>query len=86
MQYCASENYVIMLPVFYECENNPSWRKVYTGTKEECENEFSLFPDFINATAEENKINRKNRFNEYKFLWSINTVKAANEIKNNFNF
>lgn len=71
VQYCKSENYTILVPVFYECENKPAWRKVYTGTKEECENELPLFPDFINANAEENKINRKNRFKSDYQNWKI---------------
>jgi hypothetical protein len=47
-----------MIPVFYEYENKPAWRTVYSGTLEECEKEFELYPNSLKATAEENRNTR----------------------------
>ena len=78
--------FLIMLPVFYEFENRPAWRKVFKGTKEECEKEFELYPDSIKATAEENKNNRQWKMKEFLFLQSIGKKKEAEKIRLQYNF
>ena len=75
INYCNSNNYAIMIPVYYEHEKMPSWRKMFTGTLEECEKNFESCPDYIFASIEENKKNRKNKMNEYLLLMSINKIK-----------
>lgn len=84
--YLSVENYCILVPVYYEFEVEPAWRKVFTGDKKECENAFGNYPDFIKATSDENKENRKQKMQEYLFLLSINKKKEAEKIKLQFNF
>ena len=85
MSYCNKENYCILIPVYYEFENEPSWRKVFTGTKSECENAFKNYPEHLKATNEENRENRQNKIQEYLFLLSINKKKQAEQIKTQYN-
>ena len=84
--YCSKENYCILIPVYYECENNPSWRKVFTGTKNECEKAFKNYPEYLKATNDENRANRQNKMHEYLFLLSINKKKQAEQIRMQYNF
>ena len=80
------DNFCILVPVYYECEDMPSWRKVFVGTKTECTKEFAIYPDFLIATDEENMQNRKNKRQEYLFLLSINKKAQAEKIKVQYNF
>ena len=84
--YCSKENYCILIPVYYECENAPSWRKVFTGTKNECKKAFENYPEYLKATNDENRANRQNKMQEYLFLLSINKKKQAEQIKMQYNF
>ena len=84
--YCSKENYCILIPVYYECENAPSWRKVFTGTKNECEKAFENYPEYLKATNDENRANRQNKMQEYLFLLSINKKKQAEQIRTQYNF
>ena len=85
LKYGINE-YCIMVPVFYEYENKPAWRKMFVGNLTECEKEFSLFPDFLKATAEENAKNRKNQIELYHFFNSIGAAKEAQKIKEQYHF
>ena len=84
--YCSKENYCILIPVYYECENAPSWRKVFTGTKNECKKAFENYPEYLKATNDENRANRQNKMQEYIFLLSINKKKQAEQIRMQYNF
>ena len=84
--YCSEKNYCILIPVYYECENVPSWRKVFTGSKSECENAFENYPEYLKATNEENRKHIQNKKQEYFFLLSINKKKQAEQIKAQYNF
>ena len=86
LQDGIGNNYVIMIPVFYEYEDRPAWRKVFTGSKEECEKEFSMLPDNLKATSEENKTNRETMIDLYKFFLSIHAYKDAEKIKKQYHF
>lgn len=86
LQDGIGNNYVIMIPVFYEYEDRPAWRIVFKGTEEECEKEFYSFPDYLNATHEENKENRKNMFELYKFFISTHAYEDAEKIKKQYHF
>lgn len=71
--------YLIMVPVYYDFETLPAWRKYYKGTKKECENIFTSVPDFLRATPEENRRNRENARLEYLLL--MNHGKTAHALK-----
>lgn len=83
-RYLAT-NYCILVPVYYENEKRPAWRKVFEGNHKECENNFSNFPDFIMATNDENRENRQNKIKEFIFLQSIGKYIEAEKIKNQYN-
>ena len=83
--YCSKESYCILIPVYYECENAPSWRKVFIGTKNECEKAFENYPEYLKATNDENRANRQNKMQEYIFLLSINKKKQAEQIRMQYN-
>ena len=86
VSYCSKESYCILIPVYYEFEEKPTWRRVFVGSKEECEKVLSNYPDSLNASNEENIQNRKNKMQEYLFLLSIKKIKDAEKIKKAFNF
>lgn len=79
-RYLAT-NYSVLIPVYYELESRPAWRVVFTGTYKECEKAFCNYPDFLRATAEENKKNKENKIKELIFLESIKKYKDAEEIR-----
>ena len=84
--YLSKENYCILIPVYYEFEVAPAWRRVFVGSKEECKKAFSNYPDCLNASSEENTQNRKNKIQEYLFLLSIGKNAQAEKIKAQYNF
>lgn len=79
------DSFVIVVPVYYENEQDPAWRKVFIGTKQECEESFNSFPDSVNATIEENRQNREWKVQEYLLLVSLGKTKKANAIKKQYN-
>lgn len=83
---CSGGLRVVLMPVYYEHENNPSWRKSYTGTLAECESIFATLPDFIYATHEENTKARKWKAQEMLFLESIGKTEKANMIRAQYGF
>ena len=78
--------YLILIPVYYENETEPSWRTVYKGTKAECESIFDQYPDRMTATPEENKTARRWKYKEMEFLYSIGKNRKADRIKKQYNF
>lgn len=76
--------YYILMPVFYEHETRPAWRKYFIGTRAECENVFNLAPDFLTATDAENTQTRKNKIKEYLFYMDRGNVKKAAAIKKQY--
>lgn len=85
-QYLNKETYCILVPIYYEFEEKPAWRKVFVGTEEECKNVFINYPDYMKASEEENKKHRENIFKEYTFLLSIKKFKKAQKIKEQYRF
>lgn len=85
VKYLNNGMYAIMLPVYYDYEENPAWRKVFVGTEIECKNRIDSFPDSIQATMEENKINRMNKVKEYQLMLELGKKKVAKEIKIQYN-
>lgn len=79
-------NYVILIPIYYEYEAEPAWRKVFFGTEAECKQNFDAFPDFEYATYEDNKHARICRLEEIKFLASIGKQKKAEQLKIQYGF
>ena len=86
VNYNGTSQYLIMIPVFYEFEEDPAWRKVFKGSKKECEKEFSSFPDTLKATPEENNQNRKNQLATAIFYESIGRKAAAKKIRERYHF
>lgn len=81
VSYVDSERYCILVPVFYEYEDKPTWKKAFVGSKEECEKAFPDYPDTMQATYEENKQLREWKRQEYLSLLSHGKKKEAEAIK-----
>lgn len=79
-----NDNYIILMPVYYEHENAPAWRKYFKGTKTECENILATAPEYLTATFEENKQNRHNKILEYNFLMDRGQMVKAAAIKKQY--
>ena len=86
VNYNNTNTYLIMIPVFYENESKPAWRKVYKGSLIECKKAFSDFPDSLKATPEENNENRRYKLKELLFLESIGRKQKADQIRKQYNF
>ena len=84
VSYLSNKKYAIYIPVFYEYEDVPAWRKVFVGTKEECKKNMDSFPDSIQATFEENTKNRESARKEYLLLLELGRKTKANEIKEKY--
>lgn len=59
VSYTEKNTFCVLIPVYYEYENKPAWKKVFSGSLDECEKEIKLYPDYMRATYEENQNNRK---------------------------
>ena len=86
VSYLNSNDYAILIPIYYECEEKPALRKVFVGTQEECKKIFNSYPDSMQATYEENKNNRKWKLEEYLLLMSLKNIKKAMEMKRQYGF
>ena len=84
VKYLDSGKYAIYVPVFYDYEEKPAWRKMFVGTEKECKNNLDSFPDYMQATAEENANNRKNALQEYLLLMELGKKSKANQIKEQY--
>ncbi len=76
--------YCVLIPVFYEYETRPAWRKYFIGTRAECENVFTGAPDQLKATAAENAENRHYKRLEYIYCMNRGDVKKAMNIKEQY--
>ena len=84
VKYLDGGNYAIYVPVFYDYEEKPAWRKMFVGTETECKNKIDSFPDSIQATFEENTKNRESARKEYLLLLELGRKTKANEIKEKY--
>ena len=76
--------YTVMVPVYYEHETRPAWRKVYRGTRAECETVLKDYPESMKATPEENAQARKWKRAEADFLESIGRRQKADRIRRQY--
>lgn len=81
-----NNNFCVLVPVYYEHETAPAWRKYFIGNKEEAEAAFLAAPEYLKATAEENAINKHWRIQEYILLSDHRKTKEAAAIKAQYNF
>lgn len=49
VNYLDKYTFCILVPVYYYGEEKTAWRKCYVGTLEDCESNFSAFPDYFIA-------------------------------------
>lgn len=83
--YKYNNNYAVLMPVYYEHESRPAWRKYFIGTRTECENVLKSAPDYLKATAAENAENRHYKRLEYLLLIKLGQIKKADAIKAQYN-
>lgn len=84
--YLNNYTFCVLVPVYYENEARPAWRKYFIGSKEEAREAFKAAPDYLNATPEENAQNRQWKIKEYLFLMDIGKKKEAAAIKEQYHF
>ena len=78
------DSFVVLVPVWYEGENTPSWRKYFIGTKEECKKALEATPDSLEATYEENAKSRYWKMQEILFKEKIGKHKEAGQIRKQY--
>ena len=83
-KYCDNA-FCVLVPVWYDNETKPAWRRIFTGTKKECDSVFASAPDHIIASYEENRRNRENKLKELIFYRSIGQNKKAAAIASQYN-
>lgn len=86
VKYCNTDNYCILIPVYYDHEKRPAWRKYYIGPESYAREYFEAAPDHLKATPNENEINRFYKRNEYISLLEHGKIKEANKIKKQYGF
>lgn len=75
------DGYILMLPVYYKHETAPAWRKSTQGDLATVREAYEIAPDYLEATAEENKKNREWKRREYIYLLDRGKRKQAEEIR-----
>lgn len=61
MQYLEKGTHCILVPVYYDEEEKPAWRNVFVGTYVDCLENFNAFPDYYEATLEQNAEHKRNK-------------------------
>ena len=84
VSYLENNTFCVLVPVYYEYEDKPAWRKMLIGSLEECKKQFELYPDYMHATFEENKKHRENKRKEYLLFLSIGKTATAEKIKKQY--
>ena len=56
-----NNNFCVLMPIYYQHETRPAWRKYYTGSRESCIKILGSAPEYLNATPEEERRNRTGR-------------------------
>lgn len=86
VKYCNTDNYCVLIPVYYDHEQRPAWRKYYIGPESYAREYFEAAPDYLKATANENYNNRFFKRQEYLLLLEHGKIKEADEIKTRYGF
>jgi len=73
--------FILMLPVYYEHETAPAWRKSTRGDLATVREAYEIAPDYLEATAEENRKARESKRREYIFLLDCGKRKQAEKIR-----
>ena len=77
-KYLNDGLYCVLVPVYYDNETRPAWKKHFIGTPEECKKALQAAPDYLNATPAENNEMRYYRRLEYiQLLKHGKTAEAA---------
>ena len=86
-QLCRyNDKYCVLVPVWYDNELTPAWRKWFVGSKSECKAAFDGCPDHLIASYEENKQAREWKLKEMMFCRSIGHNKKADSIAAQYGF
>lgn len=60
-QYLEKGTHCILVPVYYDGEEKPAWRNVFVGTYVSCLENLNAFPDYYEATLEQNAEHKRNK-------------------------
>lgn len=77
-------DYLLLIPVFYDHETRPAWRKAARGSLEDVRKAYQAAPDQMKATAEENRTNRQYKRAEMLLLYDHGKKAAADAIKEQY--
>lgn len=80
------ENYLLLIPIYYDHETEPAWRKATRGTLEEVQRAAETAPDYMRATEEENRNNRQWKYKEMLLLAETGHKAKAEAIKAQYHF
>ena len=87
--YIAKDNarggYILLIPVYYEHETRPAWRKGTSGTLDECKKALEAAPEYLNATPEENRTNRHYQRATMIFYQDRGQLEKADAIRKQYN-
>lgn len=78
--------YCVMIPVYYENETKPAWRYYAKGTLDECRKAAESAPEYLTATAEENRQNRHWKRQEMLLLLDHGKKAEAEKIRGQYHF
>ena len=84
--YLEAGLYCVLIPVYYDNEPAPAWRKYFTGPLPECEEVLKAAPEYLNASPEENAKNRHYKRLEYLQLLEHGKKAEAAAIKAIYKF
>lgn len=82
----ANNNYILLIPVFYEHETRPAWRKGACGDLDTVKKALETAPESLKATAEENRLNCYYKRKEMIFLQERGRRKEAEAIRKQYQF
>lgn len=82
----ASGDFMLLIPVYYDHETRPAWRKGTRGDLATVQKALEAAPESLKATAEENRINRHYKRAEMILLQERGRRKEAEAIRKQYNF
>ena len=82
--YLNNTTFCVLIPVYYEYETKPAWRKYFVGPEKEAKEAYQAAPEYLKATHEENHQNRQNKIKEAIFLENIGKAAKAKAIRKQY--
>jgi len=79
--------FCVLVPVYYDHETRPAWRKYHvTEDATEAREAYETAPDYLHATEDENRENRRYKRAEMFLLYDHGKRKEADAIRAQYQF